>query len=60
METPMRLYRSTNYPSRWYAHGRETGWVMFPAALGGWEKRQPARGAARARHRSDRRAGSSD
>jgi len=40
----MKLYRSTNYPSRWYAYGKETGWVMFPAVLDGWARRQPARG----------------
>lgn len=40
----MKLYRSRNYPNRWYAHSHSTGWVMFPAELNGWEKRQPARG----------------
>jgi len=40
----MKLYRNSQYPNRWYAHGRETGWVMFPAELNGWLKRQPARG----------------
>ena len=40
----MKLYRSKNYPSRWYAYSRSTGWVMFPAEAGGWAKRQPARG----------------
>jgi hypothetical protein len=39
----VKLYRSTNYPTRWYAFGPEIGWVMFPAEAGGWEKRQPAR-----------------
>lgn len=40
----MKLYRNNNYPNRWYAFSPETGWVMFPAAVGGWEKREPARG----------------
>jgi hypothetical protein len=40
----MKLYRSSNYPTRWYAFSPETGWVMFPAEAGGWQKRQPARG----------------
>ena len=40
----MRLYRSKQYPTRWYAHSQETGWVMFPAIANGWERRQPARG----------------
>ena len=40
----MRLYRSKQYPNRWYACSPETGWVMFPAASDGWERRQAARG----------------
>ena len=40
----MKLYRSKNYPNRWYAHNNSTGWVMFPDETNGWEKRQPARG----------------
>ena len=40
----MKLYRNKNYPTRWYAYSESTGWVMFPAASGGWEKRRPARG----------------
>jgi hypothetical protein len=40
----MKLYRSRNYPNRWYAYSDSMGWVMFPAETGGWEKRQPARG----------------
>ena len=40
----MKLYRNNNYPNRWYAFSPETGWVMFPAAVGGWAKREPARG----------------
>jgi hypothetical protein len=40
----MHLYRSRKYSNRWYAHSQSTGWVMFPAEAGGWERRQPARG----------------
>ena len=40
----MKLYRSRNYPNRWYACSKSTGWIMFPAEAGGWNKRQPARG----------------
>jgi hypothetical protein len=40
----MRLFRSTINPARWFAFDAEIGWVMFPAEVGGWQKRQPARG----------------
>lgn len=40
----MKLYRSSNYPTRWYAHSPSTGWVMFPNEPNGWAKRQQARG----------------
>jgi hypothetical protein len=40
----MKLYRSRNYPNRWYAYSVSTGWVMFPAEANGWQKRQTARG----------------
>jgi hypothetical protein len=40
----MKLFSSTKYPNRWFAFGPEIGWVMFPAEVGGWQKRQPARG----------------
>jgi hypothetical protein len=40
----MKLYRSRNYPTRWYAYSVSTAWVMFPAEANGWAKRQPARG----------------
>jgi hypothetical protein len=40
----MKLYRNNQYPNRWYAHSRETGWVMFPAEPGGWSKGEHARG----------------
>jgi len=44
LELKMKLYRSHQNPTRWYAHSQETGWVMFPAEIDGWERRQPARG----------------
>jgi hypothetical protein len=40
----MKLYRSRNYPTRWFAFSSETGWVMFPAEMNGWLKRERARG----------------
>ncbi len=40
----MKLYRSRKYPTRWYAFQPGTGFLMFPAEPGGWEKRQQARG----------------
>jgi hypothetical protein len=36
----VKLYRSTK-DSCWFAFGPEIGWVMFPAEVGGWKKRQP-------------------
>ena len=40
----MKLYHNNNYPTRWFAYSPDSGWTMFPAELGGWTKRQPARG----------------
>lgn len=40
----MKLYRSHSNPTRWYAFQPGTGWLMFPKEIGGWQKRQPARG----------------
>jgi hypothetical protein len=40
----MKLYRSRNYPTKWFAYSRTTGWVVFPAQANGWQKREPARG----------------
>ena len=40
----MKLYRSSKYPKRWFAYSPDTGWVVFPAEAGGWEKRERARG----------------
>jgi len=34
------LYRSTR-DIRWFAFDPEGGWVIFPAEVGGWKKRQP-------------------
>jgi len=39
----MKLYRSVK-DIRWFAFGPTTGWVMFPAEVGGWEQRQPVSG----------------
>jgi hypothetical protein len=40
----MKLYRSRNYPNKWFAYSKTTGWVTFPIESNGWQKRQPARG----------------
>ena len=40
----MKLYRSRNYPNRWFAFSPATGWVRFPAEADGWARREPARG----------------
>jgi len=40
----MKLYRSRNFPTQWFAFGPGVGWVMFPAEVNGWDKRRPARG----------------
>lgn len=40
----MKLYRSATHPDQWIAYGQGMGWVVFPAAPNGWEKRRPARG----------------
>lgn len=40
----MKLYRSRQYPNRWFAYSRATGWVKFPVEADGWGKREPARG----------------
>jgi len=39
-----RLYRSTAHPHHWVAYTDETGWLVFPAKVGGWEARRPAAG----------------
>ena len=40
----MKLYRSTIDRTRWFAFDSTTGWVMFPAEVAGWHKRQFAHG----------------
>jgi hypothetical protein len=39
-----KLYRSRQHEGSWIAYTQETGWVVFPAEAGGWEKRRPCRG----------------
>ena len=39
----MKLFRSAKHETRWFAFG-PAGWVIFPAEVGGWEKRKPAIG----------------
>jgi hypothetical protein len=39
----MRLFRSAKHETRWFAFGSQIGWVIFPAEIAGWQKRQPAR-----------------
>jgi hypothetical protein len=40
----MNLYRCSKDLTRWFAFGPKTGWVMFPAEVGGWQKRQRSSG----------------
>ena len=40
----LKLYRSAQHQGAWIAYSKETGWVVFPSAAGGWEKRRPCRG----------------
>jgi hypothetical protein len=40
----MKLYRSHQNPTRWYAFEPGAGFVMFPAEPGGWARRRQARG----------------
>jgi hypothetical protein len=40
----LKLYRSADYPTTWFAFSEDTGWVMFPAEVGGWGKRRVACG----------------
>ena len=42
----VKLYRSAKDSGRWFAFGPKIGWVMFPAEVDGWQKRQRARGMA--------------
>ncbi len=43
-----RLYRSASYPHHWVAYTDDSGWLLFPAKVGGWEARRPATGLDRA------------
>jgi hypothetical protein len=43
MAPELKLYRSTK-DTHWFAFGPKTGWVIFPAEVGGWQKRQRASG----------------
>ena len=38
----LKLYRCSKDLTRWFAFDSKTGWVMFPAELGGWHKRKAA------------------
>jgi hypothetical protein len=40
----MKLYRSAIHPGCLLAYIPGTGWMVFPAKAGGWERREPARG----------------
>jgi len=40
----VKLYRSAKHENRWFAFGPGIGWLTFPSNVGGWQKRQPARG----------------
>jgi hypothetical protein len=37
----LKLYRSTR-DNRWFAFDPRMEWVMFPAQVGGWQKRRPS------------------
>ena len=43
MAPELRRYRSIK-DMRWFVFDPETGWVIFPAEGGGWQKRQPSSG----------------
>ena len=38
----MKLHRNAKYSSRWFALSPAVGWIVFPAELDGWEKREAA------------------
>ncbi len=40
----IRLFNSMEHPGQWIACLPEGGWVAFPKADGGWERRRPVRG----------------
>jgi hypothetical protein len=43
MGSELKLYRSVK-DILWFSFDPETGWVMFPAEVGGWHKRQASSG----------------
>jgi hypothetical protein len=43
MGSELKLYRSVK-DTWWFAFDPETGWVMFPAEIGGWHSRRPSSG----------------
>jgi hypothetical protein len=40
----LKLYRSRRHADSFIAYSLETGWVIFPDTVGGWEKRRRAFG----------------
>ena len=40
----IKLYSSRNYPQQWIAYVPDAGWLIFPNADNGWERRKPVRG----------------
>ena len=38
----MKLYRSANYATHWFAFQPAIGWVTFPAEIAGWRRRSSA------------------
>ncbi|MEO8594867.1 MAG: hypothetical protein ABI759_16225 [Candidatus Solibacter sp.] len=40
----MRLFVDRRVEGYWFAQSASTGWVRFPAVVGGWEKHEPAMG----------------
>jgi hypothetical protein len=40
----IRLYNSMEHPGQWIAYMPDSGWVVFPNSVHGWEQRKPVRG----------------
>jgi hypothetical protein len=40
----VKLYRSTAHLHHWIAYADDIGWVVFPAQVNGWNRRQAATG----------------
>jgi hypothetical protein len=38
----VRLFRSPHDSQNWFAFSFKTGWVRFPARVGGWADRRPS------------------